>query len=172
MEDEDDDEDELVKNEGENGELYPNKISTRSGPVVGYTLSFTPQQAHIFGGQSIFLSFVNIDTPLSEDIFYYVFFKGSKLQHITSAKVLNPYTLQAVIPDHNIAEVVMLSIYQYSKKLNNLNPDANIMATDTFVYTSDSSQFLTQQLALSGQFTVSFKFAKHLCISFRYSYAR
>lgn len=50
------------------------------------------------GGQSIFLSFNKSEPPLNEQWFYYVIFKGSKLRHITSAKILNPYTLQAVIP--------------------------------------------------------------------------
>ena len=40
-------------------------------------------------------------------------------------------------------------MYQYASDINDLNPDKNIMATDTFLYTSDSSQFLAQQLALN-----------------------
>lgn len=110
-----------------------------------FSVSFTPKQAHIFGGLSLFFSFVNIDTPLSEETLYYVIFEGSKLRHITSAKVLNPYTLQVVIPDHDEAELVMLSVCYDDDNCKDVSD--RIMATDTFVFTSDSSQFLAQQLA-------------------------
>ena len=39
-----------------------------------------------------------MDTPLDEELRYYVVFEGSKLRHATSTKILNPYTLEAIIP--------------------------------------------------------------------------
>ena len=47
------------------------------------------------------MSFVNTDAPLEDDWLYYVVFQGSKLRHVTSTKVLNPYTLEAIIPGKN-----------------------------------------------------------------------
>ena len=47
--------------------------------------------------------------------------------------------------DHDEAELVILSINYHSD-----GSSTNIMASDTFVFTSDSSQFLAQQLALNA----------------------
>ncbi|XP_066918866.1 rho guanine nucleotide exchange factor 18-like isoform X3 [Clytia hemisphaerica] len=109
------------------------------------SFSFTPQQAHIFGGQSLFLSFANLDAPLSCEAFYYVTFQGSKLRHVTSAKILNPFTLQAVIPDHDQSEEVKLIVSQL--RTDNTKQD---LAEDLFTFTSDSSEFLAQQLVTNA----------------------
>lgn len=106
--------------------------------------SFTPQQAHIFGGQSIFLSFMNWEVPLGRNSYYFVIFNGSNLRHITSTKILNPYTLQAVIPDHDKAELVQLAVYQYT------GDGLRQLAKDSFLFTSDSSEFLAQQLVANA----------------------
>ena len=58
--------------------------------------------------------------------------------------------MSILILDHNEAELVKLLICKQSKEQIEDNQELKIISKDTFVFTSDSSQFLAQELAANS----------------------
>ena len=61
------------------------------------------------------------------------------------------------ITDHDQAELVSISICQYSDCTEKTMGDSEILATETFTFTSDSSQFLAQQLISNATHAAALK---------------
>jgi len=108
------------------------------------SIVFTPVEAPVYGGQSIFVSCGGHLSPLKKGITYFLLFEGSNLRHITSAKYVNPFTLQAIIPDHDVAETVDLSITVKVKE------QYTIKTKSKFTFTLDMSMLLAQSLMLNA----------------------
>eukprot|EP00794_Sanderia_malayensis_P010012 gene10012-11035_t len=114
-------------------------------------MHFTPKQAQVFGGQSIFISCGGNSSSLGKDGIYYLTFQGSTMRHLTSAKMINPFTLQAIIPNHNIAETVILSVICKQKN------DSVTLCTGNFTFTLDTTSLLAQSLAMNSTNSAALK---------------
>ncbi|XP_035667320.1 A-kinase anchor protein 13-like isoform X6 [Branchiostoma floridae] len=75
----------------------------------GCRMALSPSEAPVYGGSTIVAAFAE-DSPLPEGCDFFLIFRGSQQRHITIARQLNAFTLQAVIPDHDCAEVVEVSV--------------------------------------------------------------
>ncbi|CAH1255429.1 ARHGEF28 [Branchiostoma lanceolatum] len=75
----------------------------------GCRMAFSPSEAPVYGGSTIVAAFAE-DSPLPEGCDFFLIFRGSQQRHITIARQLNVFTLQAVIPDHDCAELVEVSV--------------------------------------------------------------
>ncbi|XP_068734073.1 rho guanine nucleotide exchange factor 28-like isoform X3 [Montipora capricornis] len=106
-------------------------------------MAFTPQSSPTRGGEVLFVTYSD-DYPLPDNGDFYIVFEGKSQRHVTTAQQINSYTLRAIVPDHNQAERVALTIYCFKdKKLGSLS-------SHKFVYCLDIEQILAQLLADSA----------------------
>ncbi|KAI8501698.1 Ras GTPase-activating protein 1 [Branchiostoma belcheri] len=107
----------------------------------GCRMAFSPSEAPVYGGSTIVAAFAE-DSPLPEEHEFFLIFRGSQQRHITIARQLNSYTLQAVIPDHDCAETVEVSVCASDSVAHH-----QIIASGLFQYTHDKTWDMARQLA-------------------------
>ncbi|XP_078672046.1 uncharacterized protein LOC144911668 isoform X5 [Branchiostoma floridae x Branchiostoma belcheri] len=107
----------------------------------GCRMAFSPSEAPVYGGSTIVAAFAE-DSPLPEEHEFFLIFRGSQQRHITIARQLNSYTLQAVIPDHDCAEMVEVSVCASDSVAHH-----QIIASGLFQYTHDKTWDMARQLA-------------------------
>ncbi|XP_067017115.1 rho guanine nucleotide exchange factor 28-like isoform X1 [Acropora muricata] len=103
-------------------------------------MAFTPQSSPTRGGEVLFVTYSD-DYPLPDSGEFYVVFEGKSQRHVTVAQQINLYTLRAIVPDHNQAEKVSLTIYCFNNK------KLGMLSSHKFVYCLDAEQILAQLLA-------------------------
>lgn len=106
-------------------------------------MAFTPQSSPTRGGEAIFITYSD-DFPLPDNGDFYVVFEGKCQRHVTTAQQINAYTLRAVVPDHDQAERVSLTINCF--KDNKLG----LLSSHKFLYLLETEQILAQLLAESA----------------------
>ncbi|XP_065672790.1 A-kinase anchor protein 13 isoform X2 [Hydra vulgaris] len=104
--------------------------------------SLNPQESHIFGGDSIAISLFGNKEIFDDDSQFFVVFKGSNLYHITSSKVYSHAILQAIIPYHDCAEVVEVSVL-HLKVSENITSE---IFKKTFTFHEDSVNIMAKEL--------------------------
>ncbi|KAJ7385330.1 A kinase (PRKA) anchor protein 13 [Desmophyllum pertusum] len=103
-------------------------------------MAFTPQSAPTRGGEVIFITYSD-DFPLPDNGDFYIVFEGKSQRHVTTAQQINTYTLRAVVPDHDQAERVSLTVYcAQQQKLGSLS-------SHKFLYLLETEQVIAQLLA-------------------------
>ncbi|CAH1796674.1 unnamed protein product [Owenia fusiformis] len=105
-------------------------------------MAFSPLESPVYGGSAIVVAFSE-DVFIQTDSPIYLVFQGGTERHVTTARCINAQTLQAVVPGHNQAESVELTVC--------VGPTGhtNILATGQFFYMKDSAHYMAQYLAAS-----------------------
>lgn len=106
-------------------------------------MAFTPQSSPTRGGEVIFITFSD-EFPLPDNGDFYMVFEGKKQRHVTTAQQINTFTLRAIVPDHDQAEKVTLTVYcaQESK----VGP----LSSHKFLYLLETEQIIAKLLADSA----------------------
>ncbi|XP_020626886.1 rho guanine nucleotide exchange factor 28-like isoform X3 [Orbicella faveolata] len=106
-------------------------------------MAFTPQSSPTRGGEVIFITYSD-DFPLPDNGEFYLVFEGKSQRHVTTAQQINAYTLRAVVPDHDQAERVSLTVYcAQENKVGSLS-------SHKFLYLLETEQIIAQLLADSA----------------------
>ncbi|XP_070543265.1 rho guanine nucleotide exchange factor 28-like isoform X4 [Ptychodera flava] len=92
-------------------------------------MAFSPQSSPIYGGKTLVVAFAEDSVPIDKEL--YLVFEGSESRHVTSANRLNTYTLQAVIPGHDLSETVKLSVCNFEENRH------HVIASGEFTYMDD-----------------------------------
>ncbi|XP_048584074.1 A-kinase anchor protein 13 isoform X3 [Nematostella vectensis] len=103
-------------------------------------MAFTPQSCPTKGGEVVFVSYSE-DFPLPEGGDFFLVFAGSKQRHVTTAQQINCYTLRAIIPGHDVAERVSLTVYCLK------NDTIGVLSAHKFLYVLETEQILAELLA-------------------------
>ncbi|PFX30955.1 rho guanine nucleotide exchange factor 28-like isoform X3 [Stylophora pistillata] len=106
-------------------------------------MAFTPQSSPTRGGEVIFITFSD-EFPLPDNGDFYMVFEGRNQRHVTTAQQINTFTLRAIVPDHDQAEKVTLTVYcaQESK----VGP----LSSHKFLYWLETEQIIAKLLADSA----------------------
>ncbi|XP_073242389.1 rho guanine nucleotide exchange factor 28-like isoform X6 [Porites lutea] len=103
-------------------------------------MAFTPQSSPTRGGEVIFITYSD-EYPLPDSGDFYMVFEGKNQRHVTTAQQLNAFTLRAIVPDHDQAEKVSLTIY--CTKDNKLGS----LSSHKFSYSLEIEQIIARLLA-------------------------
>ncbi|ELU18667.1 hypothetical protein CAPTEDRAFT_209224 [Capitella teleta] len=105
----------------------------------GFRMAFSPNHSPLQGGAALAVVFAD-DTRLPVDVEFFVVFEGSTQRHVTSAVCLDRNKLSACIPEHPLAETVLLRILLFQ------HGGYRILATGSFHYIQDPVRPLAEFL--------------------------
>ena len=75
----------------------PDICLIQGGGTVWFPLNNTPDICLIQGGGTLVVGFSE-ESQADLEAEYFLLFEGSRWRHLTTAKIIDPYTLHAIIP--------------------------------------------------------------------------